>query len=221
MLNAKKWDNQFAKKHYYLNYGLLSIATKMKAFGYEPIQVHGNFAKPEETFCQLVQLGIEKTNYPLFLSITSFFAVPWAKRFCEILKKQLPGIKLVVGGRWVVNNREHWIAKEIPQIDLIVSGLAEGIVNKLFARNTYLCAERPAILKIPYLNKSESFLVDWLDYSLLHEPEKFHPSIEISRGCGMGCTFCEEGTFKLTKMKSPALISKQRHLSFQYLNAIF
>jgi len=39
MLNAKKWDNQFAKKHYYLNYGLLSIATKMKAFGYEPIQV--------------------------------------------------------------------------------------------------------------------------------------------------------------------------------------
>jgi len=217
MLTAKKWNNKFAKKHCYLNYGLLSIATKMKSVGYEPIQVHGNFTEPEDTFSQLKYLGVEKTNYPLFLSITSFFALPWAKRFSKILKKHLPGIKLVIGGRWIVNNREEWLANEIPQVDLIVSGLAEGIINKLFDEDTYNCDERPAILKIPYSNSSESIPVDLLDYSLLYECEKYPPSIEISRGCGMGCAYCEERAFKLTKMKSPELISKQyKHLCDVY-----
>ena len=213
MLNAKKWNNKFAKKHYYLNYGLLSIATKMKSIGYNPIQVHGNFTEPEDTLSHLFHLGLEKTAYPLFLSITSFFAVPWAKRFSKTLKTQLPEIKLVVGGRWVVKNREQWIANEIPQVDLIVSGLAEGIIKNLFEKETYNCGEHPAILEIPYSNSSESLPIDCLDYSLLDESEKYPPSIEISRGCGMGCAYCEERAFKLTSIKSPELISKQyKHL---------
>ena len=98
MLQTKKWDNDFSKKHYYLNYGLLSIATKMKSYGYEPLQIHGNFSSPNDIFSKLINLGIEKTKHPIFISITSFFAVQWAQEFCKIINSNLPSIKIVVGG---------------------------------------------------------------------------------------------------------------------------
>lgn len=84
MENPKKWNNRISKKHNYLNYGLLSLATRFKSLGHDALVVHGGFSPPDEIFSNLVSLGLNKTTYPVFMSITSFFAFSWAKQFCSI-----------------------------------------------------------------------------------------------------------------------------------------
>lgn len=216
MENPKKWNNRISRRHNYLNYGLLSLATRIKSLGYEALVVHGGFYSPDEIFSEMVILGLKKTTFPILVSITSFFAFSWAKQFCSILKKNITNAKVIVGGRWVTTNREEWVKYEIPEVDIVVSGLAEDLAEKLLCNNL-IDSNQSGIIKNPHSYKVGSVFEINLDYSLLHNHLLFQPSIEVSRGCGRGCSFCGEKDFSLTKMKNPSTISQQ----FQHLIDIY
>ena len=46
MLAPKKRDNLLARRQLYLNYGALSLATKLSIAGYDTILVHGEHQPP-------------------------------------------------------------------------------------------------------------------------------------------------------------------------------
>lgn len=190
-LDVKKDPSVKNKKNMYLNYGALLLSTIIKNAGFNIILMHGHFKKPLDFFSDLSNEGILKSDYPIFISIPSFFALTWVKELVFILKnkKKLKN-KIYVGGRWVIDNKPSLLKKELTGIDGIIEGLGENKILPLLSgiedRNNYQNVE--------------------LDYSILYERRLFQPSIEVSRGCRMKCEFCQEKNEELTKLKSPEKI---------------
>lgn len=91
----------------------------------------------------------------------------------------------------------------IPEADEVVSGLAEGLIGD-FVLSRHL----------PGLLRSKESLVDevrvsCLDYGLLNQRELYQPSVEVSRGCGMGCSFCQERSELLQPLKFPVQLVRE------------
>lgn len=206
MDRPKKRDNPFARQHYYLNYGLLGLATILKSAGFDPIVVHGLFHNPESVLDRLKSLGLDNSDTPVLLSLPSFYSVPWASRFCKKVIEDFPHQKFVVGGRWVVNGRAEWIASQIPNVSLVVYGTAENKISNIVTNCLNRALPGPGIED---LRNDSNASPDQVEYSLLDEALLFNPSIEVSRGCGRGCVFCEEKDVKRQPLKSPLSIVRQ------------
>jgi radical SAM superfamily enzyme YgiQ (UPF0313 family) len=196
-LQTKKDKNAVNKKNLYLNYGLLSLATVLKRSGYNPIVIHGNFSKPENFISELKELGILETQHPIYISLPSYYALSWAKEIIFLLKNAIKN-KIYVGGRWVINGHPEKLKLELPLADEIIDGLAE---NKIIETISGV-ADKNNYSHLP------------LDYSLLINRELYQPSIEISRGCGKGCNFCQEGNIAMGPMKPPKIIINELHEIF-------
>ena len=119
-LRPKKLGNPFAHWHRYLNYGLLGLATRLSRSGHRPRVFHGHFDEPHGFVKRLARAGWLDTPAPVFLSIPSSYALPWAKTASHEIKRLAPGVRIVVGGRWVVANDGAWIRQQIPDADLVV-----------------------------------------------------------------------------------------------------
>lgn len=191
MLAPKKRDHSLARRQLYLNYGALSLATKLQSSGYETLLVHGEHTAPEETFEHLVKLGILPTSMPLMVSIPSFYALGWAKAFCKFAKRFDPGCRIIVGGRWVVGPDVAWLHAKLPDADLLVEGLGEPIIESLLT-------ETPDLRKLSAPTPKFT-----LNHLLVDGYERYQPSIEASRGCGMKCVFCEERDIPLEQLRDP------------------
>lgn len=200
-LDSKKKNAIFSRRHRYLNYGLLKIASILGKYNLNSIVVHGLFDLPTYTIETCIKLGMSDNNNPILLSIPSFFALEWAKQFSNNVKMLMPAKKIIVGGRWVVGQNEEWL-KTYLNADLVVSGLVgknniADIINSI-SKNLL----------------DESMPISWhsdsaMDYNCLYERHLFQPSIEVSSGCGMGCSFCEEKDIKLSKLKSAVAVAKE------------
>lgn len=191
-LTVKKDPNTINKKNKYLNYGLLSLASIIKNLGLSPIQLHGHFSSPKEFSNYCIKLGIANTQFPVFISIPSFYAISWINEFTRILKDELNIRKVIIGGRWVIDGESHQLKRLLPYVDKIVDGLGENQVAALLERK----------------GKQISDYVP-LQYDLVDKRELYQPSIEVSRGCGMKCDFCQERTERLQPLKSPLMISTE------------
>lgn len=188
MLEPKKSHNYLATEHLYLNYGLLGLATIAKERGFDPILIHGNFDNPNSTIETIEHSNSLSERYPVLLSIPSSYSLGWARKICTLIKKINPKIKIIAGGRWVIADDVDWISKQLPMVDTFVQGVAENKIEQILG-----VSERKH--SIPHL-----------DYSILHEFKRFQPSLEVSRGCGMGCEFCAEANEKLNPIKPPSLL---------------
>lgn len=183
-LDVKKEATILNKRNHYLNYGLLSLVSLLNDSGYDAIQIQGNFDAPEVTLSRAVELGILDTSHPVLISLPSFYALTWVNSFTRQLKELL-GCKIIVGGRWVVDGQPELLNKALPYVDSVIDGLGERSLQSLFG-------EFHLSKGIPLLN------FDYLDRRHLYQP-----CFEVSRGCGMKCSFCQESTEKLQPLKCP------------------
>lgn len=194
MLSPKKRDHALARRQLYLNYGALSLATMLELDGVETILLHGEHRAPEEVVDQLFGMGALSSRLPLMLSIPSFYALPWAQAFCTLVRVRAPDTRIFVGGRWVVGPDVEWLRRKIPEADLFVPGLGEPVLRSLFTAKPDL---RRLSSPTPNFTLNHRLVAGHLDYQ---------PSVEASRGCGMGCAFCEERDIRLEKLRSADLI---------------
>jgi hypothetical protein len=195
LLTPKKRDHALARRQLYLNYGALSLATKLGLKGYEVSLVHGEHSSPEELFRQLVDCGRFPSIYPLMVSIPSFYALPWAQSFCKLAKAFDPHCRIVVGGRWVVGPDPVWLQGVLQEADVLAPGLSESLIESLLTEN-------PVLSRIA--EPTPSFT---LNHRLVDDFQKYQPSIEASRGCGMGCAFCEERDIRVEKLSDGAKLA--------------
>ncbi|WP_419811138.1 B12-binding domain-containing radical SAM protein [Bacterioplanoides sp.] len=203
----KKRDNVLARRQQYLNYGALTLATILDNNGYDVKLFHGGHSEPEEFSNELHQNGYLNSSFPLMLSMQSLYALSWAQNFTRRVKFLSPETKIVLGGRWVIGSDPHWIKMMLPFVNEIVEGLAEDrIVRLTESQNpTYIPIQRSSA--VPFV----------LNHHLVDGFKEFQPNVEASRGCGMGCSFCEERDVPLTPLKAPTLLARQlQEVASQY-----
>lgn len=190
LISPKKDFKIISKRNQYLNYSLLGLATILSE-NYKIIVYQGDFWQPDQ-FVKLLceNFNLNNLRYPILLSIPSYYALPWCKKVCSILKKEY-NVKIVAGGKWVVGSDINWLKRKIPEIDTVVSGDGDYIIESVIKGKKEFSINKP-----PTVFKK-------LDYSLLYNNIKYQPSIEISRGCGRGCKFCAEAGIPKSEEISP------------------
>lgn len=194
MLRPKKRDHPLARRQLYLNYGALTLASQLSRSGQPAVLAHGMHEDPGAFLGTLVAKGLLPSVHPVMLSLPSFYALPWAQKFCRKLKDTFPDSRIAVGGRWVTNPDPEWLRRKLPEADEVVCGLGETQIEGLLGLQGTVTA--PGAL--PHF---------CLDHRLVLGFQAFQPSIEASRGCAMGCAFCEERAIKLTKLKPAAQLA--------------
>ncbi len=201
MIIPKKRDHLLARRQLYLNYGALSLATKVSAAEHDAILVHGEHQPPGEFLEALLAAGLLPSRYPLMLSIPSYYALPWAQEFCRLAKVSDSACKIVIGGRWVVGPDPEWFRTKVPEADHVVPGLGESIIESLLGGDN------------PVQQRLGDQTPDYtLDHTLVLDYMTYQPSIEASRGCGMRCIFCEERDIPLGRLRSPKAIVQSMSL---------
>lgn len=204
MERPKKRDNPVSRQYRYLNYGLLGLATILAESGYEPLVMHGHFTPPDEFAYDLKESGWLTGTSLLLLSVPSCLALGWAKAFTCLVKQLNPELRIVAGGRWVVADDARWFLQQLSSVDLAVCGTAEARISQIVNPSQWEFIPGTSVTGFTY-NEPPTFLAR-SDYRLLNDREFYHPSFEVSRGCGMGCTFCAEAKAPLTAMKPPNLL---------------
>lgn len=189
MMRPKKGGGRFRYMHRYLNYGLLGLSSAVS--DYWPV-IHGNFSSPAEFILENPELLTAKS---VLLSVPSFYALEWSQDFLMRLKAKNRNCDLHIGGRWVLDKHLPYVRGFFPDTATFHKGFGETSIQKI--ANKYNAALAPNFSKSSF---------GGLDYGRLKYRDEFHVSIEVSRGCGLGCHFCEEADVPLTKLKSPAQI---------------
>ncbi|MDR8046490.1 B12-binding domain-containing radical SAM protein [Burkholderia cenocepacia] len=200
MYSPKKRDHALARRQLYLNYGALSLATKLQLAGHDVALVHGEHRSPEDVLGQLRESNRFPSIYPLMISIPSFYALPWAQVFCKLARAVDPNCRIVVGGRWVVGPDPLWLRGMLPEADVLAPGLSEGVIERLLT-------ESPVLYRIA--EPTPDFT---LNHLLVDGYRRYQPSVEASRGCGMGCAFCEERDIRVEKLGNAAALAASMQL---------
>lgn len=193
LLSPKKRDHTLARQQLYLNYGALTLATQLYLSGYETSVRHGEHEDPERFAEKLFVDGRLPSRWPLLISMPSFYALGWTQSFCRAVKQRDPAGRIVIGGRWVTGPDPDWLGRLIPEANLILPGLGEQAIWSAIGETPWCGADHDP-------NGPPLF---GLRHSLVDGFRRFQPSIEASRGCGMGCAFCEERALPLSRLRHP------------------
>ncbi len=204
----KKVFDTIKKRIRYLNYGLLGLATILHdKLGLDVVMVQGENASPEEILRRIEKerIDISKDCDCFLLSIPSYYSITWCIDFCKLVKEKFDK-RIIVGGRWVVDNNGEWVKSKLEHVDEIIEGFGEKKLAERF------CPEKAALIE-----DGSSRCFEHLNYELLLDYKLYQPSIEISRGCGSGCAFCADRKNKRLPNKSVQSIMRE----LDYLDKIY
>lgn len=185
MLVPKKGNEPFRRAHRYLNYGLLGLAS---AFNEDVPVYHGNFDTASKFLSNYPEIREAKI---VLLSLPSFYAVKWAATLVNLLFSGNNKLEIHIGGRWVIDQNWEYIASQFPRNVTLHKGMGELKVARW--KNAWFSSS----------TEDAKISSSQLNYNLLMDRHAFQPSVEVSRGCGLGCAFCEEANERLTPMKQP------------------
>ena len=197
LMQPKKRDHALARRQLYLNYGALTLASQLHFHGYDAALRHGEHDDPDAFAEKLFVDGRLPSAWPLMISMPSFYALTWTQAFCRAVKRRDSKSRIVLGGRWVTGPDPVWLSGLIPEADLIVPGLGEAAIWDALGLRS------PADI-----GKGETLPPFGLRHSLVDGFLRFQPSIETSRGCGMGCAFCEERDIPLSRLRKPERLAE-------------
>lgn len=206
--SSKKVENRIRSRIRYLNYGLLGLATILKHQGGIDIIVYQADSYNVDALFDVIErsgINIISDCECFLLSIPSYYSMSWSIKFCEAVRQRYQK-KVIVGGRWVVDNHVDWVKEQLKYVDVIIEGFGEKKLAQYF--NLPNCNEFP---------DGSTKCFDWLDYTLLYEYTKYQPCIEISRGCGAGCQFCADKSNMRLQNKSIDLVMYE----LDYLNQTY
>ncbi|MEU6325413.1 radical SAM protein [Streptomyces sp. NPDC047009] len=200
----KKGNSPLNRLNLYLNYGLLGLATLVESNGYKVKLVHGGFSDPADILCELEQSGIIPTRHPVMLSLPSSYCLEWAHIFSRTLKERFPEVSIIAGGRWVIDPDPAWAKKRLPDVDLFVYGTAERRILSLLGGPQRWSAISSCSASLDRSPEAALVQPPNLNFFLMDDYRDYHPSLEMSRGCGFSCSFCLERSVKLQTIRSPA-----------------
>lgn len=195
--NKKTFLND-SVKNIYLNYGLLGLGSILYDKGYKSVKMfQGDDKSIHDIFNEIAfsQIDVKKLKYPVFVSVPSFFAVSWALAFIETLKIKNPDIKVILGGRWVLDQNLKWCKEKFKQVDFFSLGCPDEIVDKLLDQKNWINYQSPQKYAKPFTK---------FHFNILNNFKYYQPVIEICRGCGRGCEFCLEKHYSVSSVK-PAM----------------
>lgn len=195
------------KRNIYLNYGLLGLASIIKNKCDPDVKmIQGDYKSIESVLSEINILGINLSQLktPIFISIPSFLSFMWGKLLITELNKINPNLKIVVGGRWVIDNNIDWVKKQLPTVNLFVKGFGESVICDIFNKNIWRVGE--------VIDGTRDKVFEEFDYTVLNNYMDYQPSLEISSGCGMGCEFCVENKNAEIKNKSPKDVIEEAKL---------
>ena len=180
----------------YLNYGILGLATILYEKGYKSVRVfQGDSKEISEIQNEIENCGIDikKLKYPIFISVPSFLAISWTLEFITNIRIINPDVKIIMGGRWVLDKNIDWIKNKFPNVNFFSLGCPDEFIDKLLIPNNWNLYEEQGKALKPFSK---------FEYTLLNNFEQYQPVIEICRGCGMKCEFCLEKDYPVSKVKS-------------------
>jgi len=123
MYKLKKEFMKSPVQSMYLNFGLLGLATKLSSKGFENVGMfQGDFKNISEIISEIESCGFkfQRIKHPVLVSVPSFFAIDWANDFIKAVKNINSKLKIIVGGRWVINANIDWIKSKMPDVDFFV-----------------------------------------------------------------------------------------------------
>lgn len=192
---TKKQRNPVTDNILYLNYGLLGLVTMLRErAGLDVRMWQGNLEEPEDVLARIAAQGYGPEGCgEILLSVPSFYHVPWAAAFCRLAKEAGYG-RILLGGRWAVDPDPEWIRWKIPHADEILCGFGERRLLAWYGADAMAVPDGDAAC-FPHF-----------DYMLLDGWQEYRPYIEVSRGCGAGCSFCMDGRNRRLANKAPEAV---------------
>ena len=197
---SRKGESTVRKKLKYLNFGLLGLVTLIDRYSdREIVMFQADAFSVEELIAEIEATGLDliRDCDCVLLSIPSYHSISWCAKFCEYMKKNY-GLKIIVGGRWVVDNHSAWIKEKLKYVDIV----SEGFGERFAAEHFDFCGDKQLFC-------GEKNCFPFVDYTLLHNYQEYHPNIEISRGCGSGCHFCADRNTPRLPDKSVELVMNE------------
>ncbi|GLC80875.1 B12-binding domain-containing radical SAM protein [Lacrimispora brassicae] len=196
MKKSKKPFIKNSVENIYLNYGLLGLGSILYDKGYTKVKMfQGDSKTIQEMFDEIAstEVDIKKIKYPVFISVPSFFAISWAIEFINEIKSKSPNIKIILGGRWVLDQNLDWCKEIFTNVNFFSLGCSDEIIDMLLEPNNWSRYQSVQISKKPFSR---------FYFNILNNFKEYQPVIEICRGCGRGCEFCLEKHYPVSIIKS-------------------
>jgi len=122
--------------------------------------------------------------------------MPYQAVILILTKSDINKIKIICGGRWVIDRNYDWIKNKMLKVDFFSTGCPDENIHEILNFENWY----------KYKSRCTGKAFSQLDYTLLNNFSNYQPSIEVARGCGFKCDFCLEKEYPYidNSIKTPA-----------------